>query len=99
MDKITIVFVTNVGLMIGKPVFDSFFVLSSLKDPRIIVINQKENKIKMVSLIGNPEIFKINTNTSSYYEVEDQSIINQYVEKVSNITMATTIPSGPTLVK
>jgi hypothetical protein len=96
MDKIIIVFVSGVGLMIGKPDIENIDVL---KDPRIIVVNQQENKIKLVPFIGNPEEFNIGNSPYSYYEVKDQNVINKYIESISNITMATTIPSGPTLVK
>ena len=98
MEKIMIVFVSNVGLMIGKPVLGNS-ILEALADPRIIMVNQQENKYKLVPLIGNPDIFVIGNSSFSYYEVKDEKIINRYIESTSKIKMATTIPSDPALVK
>jgi hypothetical protein len=98
MEKIVIVFVANVGLMIGKPSGET---INALIDPRIILVNQQENKIKLIPLIGNPEEFIIGNSSYSYYEVKDEKIINLYFEKISNITIATKVPSDPitTIVK
>ena len=96
MEKIVIVFVANVGLMIGKPSGET---INALIDPRIILVNQQENKIKLIPLIGNPEEFIIGNSSYSYYTVKDQKIINKYIESTSNITVATTVPSDPALVK
>jgi hypothetical protein len=100
MEKIMIVFVSNVGLLIGKPVLGNS-ILEALADPRIIMVNQQENKIKLIPLIGNPEEFIIGNSSYSYYEVKDEKIINLYFEKISNITIATKVPSDPitTIVK
>lgn len=98
MNEILMVFVANVGLMIGKPVLDNS-ALVVLADPRILIVNQKENKYELIPLIGNPEEFIIGNSSYSYYTVKDQKIINKYIESTSNITVATTVPSDPALVK
>lgn len=83
----------ELGMVVGKPIFNENNILSGIKNPRVLLVKKETREQKFSTLTGSPDNLFFFTKPP-LFEIKDKELLSLYSESVSGIKVTNQIPKS-----